>query len=107
MPPAESHTPLKASLAELADISSLSPDAGDADDAEARRALAAELDPLPSFDIPLDRPVTTAAAIAAELAASGPAMRHVTGAAGGAPALLLRAITHKTKRRIVAIPPDV
>src|SRR5579862_6699981 len=93
------HAPLHASLAEIAGVSELS--------APVDAPLpSADLDPLPSFEVPIDRRVVTARALAAAAAAAGPGTEHVTGVAGGAAALIIRALAHKTARRIVALTAD-
>lgn len=92
---------LTAPLAELADVPSLS------ELEHADRVDPHALDPLPSFELPLDRRVTDARALAVEAAAAGASMLHATGAEGGAPALVVRAITRQTKRRVVAVTADV
>jgi transcription-repair coupling factor (superfamily II helicase) len=91
--------PLQASLAEIAGVSEL-------EAPEPPRAPGADLDPLPSFEVPTDRRVVTTRAIAARAAAAGPGATHVTGVAGGAAALIVRALAQRTKRRIVAITAD-
>jgi transcription-repair coupling factor (superfamily II helicase) len=102
---------LTASLGELAgaedlDLESLS--GGDDDDHGRER----DLEPLPSFDLPVDRRVVTAAQLASATAAAGPGASHVTGVAGGAPALVVRALAALSTpggaapRKIVAITPD-
>ncbi len=94
--------PLRASLGEIAKTSA--------------HALAEELAPsaapipgeaLPSFDLPTDRPITTTRALAAELAQNKAAgVLHAAGAMGGATALVLRALSQKTRTRIIAITKD-
>lgn len=90
--------PLKATLAEIAEIEDL-------------RAIdpAPELpqEPLPSFEIPSDRPVTTARAIGTRVAFAGPSVHHITGVTGGASALVVRGIARRTKRKIVAVTADI
>ncbi len=97
--PASSHAPLHASLAEIAGVPELSTPL------EAP-APAPELDPLPSFEVPTDRRVVTTRALAAAIATAGPGAHHVTGVAGGAAALVARALAQRTKRRIVAVTAD-
>ncbi len=62
-------------------------------------------DPLPSIEIPDDRPVITIADLAAS-AIKNRGATSVTGAAQGITALLLRKLVTKHKRRVVAITPD-
>jgi transcription-repair coupling factor (superfamily II helicase) len=65
-----------------------------------------DLAPLPSFDLPIDRRLATARDLAATVAAARAGVTHVTGVAGGATALVIRAITEKTKRHVIAITAD-
>ena len=99
-PTADNRGSLTARLAELAEVDTI--DLGGAVD----EALGAELDPLPSFEVPTDRRVITARDLAAA-ALGSPREHHVTGAYGGAAALALRALALQTKRKIVAITADV
>ena len=96
--------PLTASLGELAgtedfDLDSLA--GSDEGDEQAR-----DLEPLPSFELPTDRRVITAAQLAAATAATRSGTTHVTGVAGGAPALVVRALAATGSRKIVALTPD-
>jgi transcription-repair coupling factor (superfamily II helicase) len=102
--PGASDASLTAKLAELAGI-------GDSDEHLERTRLnhdgrAAELDPLPSFDVPADRPVVTARDVASNVARSARGPTHVTGVAGGASALVVRALAQANKRRVVAATAD-
>ncbi|MFT3765785.1 MAG: transcription-repair coupling factor [Minicystis sp.] len=101
MPAAPTTGSLKASLAEIADVTQLDlvPD-------EPASAVA-ELEPLPSFEVPLDRRVISAADLAAAVAGSTARIHHATGAFGGASALVLRALSQRTKRKIVVLTADV
>jgi transcription-repair coupling factor (superfamily II helicase) len=92
--------PLQASLAELAGVSEL------ALDDDETTSPPAPLDPLPSFELPTDRRVTTARALASAIAAAPPGTHHVTGVAGGAPGLVVRALARQTKRKIIALTAD-
>jgi transcription-repair coupling factor (superfamily II helicase) len=101
MPAAPNHAgSLKASLAELASLDALTLP-------EEPAAPEVELEALPSFEIPADRRVVTTREVAAALAASPRGAHHVTGASGGATALVLRAVAQKTRRRVVALTADV
>jgi transcription-repair coupling factor (superfamily II helicase) len=100
VPAAPNNAPLTASLAEMADVSTL-------DLHEEPEATLADLDPLPSFEVPTDRRVVTARDLAASVADAGAGARHATGAYGGATALVTRALAQRTKRRIVAVTADV
>jgi transcription-repair coupling factor (superfamily II helicase) len=94
---APSPGPLKASFAELA---------GPLDLPAEDEPAPPELEPLPTLDLPADRPVTTTRDLAAAVGASRSGVTHVTGAAGSAAALLVRALTRAGKRRIVAVTAD-
>ena len=74
---------------------------------EDERERADELEPLASFDVPTDRRVITAREVAARAEAAGARSLHVTGATGGATGLVVRALAAATKRKIVALTPDV
>ncbi|APR87999.1 Transcription-repair coupling factor [Minicystis rosea] len=100
MPAAPNTGSLKASLAELTHLTAL-------DLAPEEPAPAADLDPIPSFDVPIDRRVVTAAELATAIAGAGARAHHATGAFGGATGLVLRALAQRTKRRIVALTADV
>src|SRR4051812_295496 len=97
---------LTASLAEHVGDLTL-PDDGD----EGR--IHADLDPLPSLELPEDRRVITlrelaaSAASAARSGAGGRQVLHATGAAPGATALLLRSLVVGQKKRVVALTADV
>ena len=65
-----------------------------------------ELDPLPSWDLPADRPIVTARDLAAR-AAEGARLVHAAGAAPGATALVVRGLVAGQKRRVVAITADL
>ncbi len=62
---------------------------------------------LPSFDLPTDRRVITASALAAQTLAAGAGAAHVTGVAGGAPALVVRALASQGRRKVIAVTPDL
>ncbi len=101
MPPAvapPSTAPLTAKLGELAELESLTLDEGEGEP-------SAELEPLPSFDLPTDRQVVTARTLAGAVS-SGAGVTHVTGVAGAASALVVRALAHKSRRRVVAVTAD-
>lgn len=90
--------PLHATFAEIAGLDSLelprSPNPAIPDEV------------LPSYELPSDRPITTARSLATlALASSGP--HHVVSAVGSAPALILRALAKSTKRKIIAITSDI
>jgi transcription-repair coupling factor (superfamily II helicase) len=98
---------LTASLGELASLDALP---GEIEAPEA----SIELEPLPSLELPADRRVTTARELAASAVATDGAAdgapagtHHVTGAAGCASALVVRALAHRTKRRVVAVTADI
>ncbi len=98
--PSAPSAPLTAKLAELAELDDLR---APVDEGEP----PAELEPLPSFDLPTDRRVITARTLAAALAgAARSGVTHVTGVAGAASALVVRALARKAKRRVVAITAD-
>ena len=101
MPAAPNNGPLQATLAELADIDSLElieePEGDD----------TAALDPLPSLEVPEDRRIITARELASSLTAAGAGAHHVAGVHGGAPALVVRALATRSKRRVVALTADV
>ncbi len=91
---------LTASLGEW--VGDLSPpeEPEEPDDSEAN-----ERDPLPSWDLPSDRPIVTVRDLAAR--ASAGRVVHAAGAAPGATALLVRGLVTLQKRRVVAITADV
>ncbi|MBK9265219.1 MAG: transcription-repair coupling factor [Polyangiaceae bacterium] len=90
--------PLRASFAEIAGLESLELPRSDAP------IVPEEI--LPSYELPSDRPITTARdTAAAALASPGP--HHVVSAVGSAPALVLRALAKSTKRKIIAITADI
>lgn len=93
--------PLTASLGELAGASDLELDIPADDDHERER------EPLPSFELPTSRRVITTAQLAATITESGAGTAHVTGVAGGAPALVVRALAAQTRRKIIAVTPDL
>jgi transcription-repair coupling factor (superfamily II helicase) len=93
--------PLQASLGELADLDLLDLHAHDPEEA------AAELDPLPTFDLPTDRRVTTAAELAAAVLGAPAGLQHAAGVFGGAAALVARALARRTRRKLVAVTADV
>jgi transcription-repair coupling factor (superfamily II helicase) len=64
---------------------------------------------LASLDLPTDRRIITTREVAAEAMASSARALHVTGAAGGATGLVLRALVSHggAKRKVVALTPDV
>jgi transcription-repair coupling factor (superfamily II helicase) len=99
-PRAAAGRPLTASFGELAGADDLDLDtlAGD--------EPSPGLEPLPSFDLPLDRRVITTAALATAAAAAEKATLHVTGVAGGAPGLVVRALAALGRRKIIAVTPD-
>ena len=97
--PAAPSAPLTAKLAELADLDELLAEADEP-------GAPAELEPLPSFDVPADRRVVDARSLAATVAAAKAGATHVSGAAGCASALVVRALARKTRRRIVAVTAD-
>ncbi|MFO0761071.1 MAG: transcription-repair coupling factor, partial [Byssovorax sp.] len=70
-------------------------------------ARATALDPLPSLDLPTDRPIATLAAVAAPLADKTSGAVHLTGAAGSAAALLVRSLCRRTRRHVVAVTADI
>ncbi|HVY49739.1 MAG TPA: CarD family transcriptional regulator, partial [Minicystis sp.] len=88
---------LKASIAEIAGPIEVRRDDG----------AEPELDVLPSFEAPSDRPLTTARSLADRALAGGRSTLHATGVAGGAAGLVLRALARQEKRRIVAVAADV
>jgi transcription-repair coupling factor (superfamily II helicase) len=102
-PRASAGRPLTASFGELAGAEDLALDALDSD------GPSPDLEPLPSFDLPTDRRVVTAAALAAQTLAAGSeaGTLHVTGVAGGAPALVVRALASAGRRKIIAVTPDL
>ena len=65
-----------------------------------------EIDPLPSLDVPEDRPVVTVRDVAARVLRDEGA-QHVTGAAPGATALVLRHLVTTQKRRVIAVTADL
>src|SRR6185503_14301641 len=67
---------------------------------------APELDVLPSFEVPLDRPIVTTRELAVRARTAGAEVLHATGAAGGTTGLVLRALA-AGKRRVVAVTPDL
>ncbi len=90
--------PLRASFAELAGLESL----------ELPRPTVPSVpeEVLPSYELPSDRPVTTARGIASAVTAkAGP--HHVTSVVGSASALVLRTLAKSTRRRIVAVTADI
>ncbi|HVK65207.1 MAG TPA: transcription-repair coupling factor [Polyangium sp.] len=90
---------LRASLGEIAGVEAL--------DLELDSPEAAPLEPLPSYELPLDRPITTTRDLATRvLGAKGPTV-HVVSVAGGATALVLRALAKATRRKILAITADL
>ena len=95
--------PLTASLGELTGASDLDLESLTGDEP----ALDLEREPLPSFELPTDRRVVTTAVIAAAISASGAGLTHVTGVAGGAPALVVRALAASARRKIIAVTPDL
>src|SRR5690348_10022931 len=96
--------PLHASLAELAGTSleDLAPEPDDAPESG-----SGEIAAIPSFDLPTDRRVVTARGLAAEIAKARASVTHVTGAAGGAAGLVLRALAEKAGRPVIAVTADV
>jgi transcription-repair coupling factor (superfamily II helicase) len=73
-----------------------------------------ELEPLPSWELPTDRPLVTARDLAAQSSAAArdvrrsfPRVIHAAGAAPGATALVVRALAVAQKRCVVAITADV
>ncbi|MEZ4293378.1 MAG: transcription-repair coupling factor [Polyangiaceae bacterium] len=76
-----------------------------AEDPEIEADPTSELDPLPSWDLPEDRPLVTARALASRAAPA--TVVHAAGAAPGATALLLRSLVAGRKRRVVAVTADV
>jgi transcription-repair coupling factor (superfamily II helicase) len=94
------HGELKVPLGEIAGSLALADATPDAID-------AADLDPLPSFEAPSDRPLTTARALALQAQAAGPGAIHATGAAGSLSGLVLRALANAGSRRVVAVTGDV
>lgn len=89
--------PLHATFAEITGFGSL----------ELPRAVTPTIpeEVLPSYELPSDRVVTTARDLATTtLASKGP--HHVVSCVGSAPALVLRALTKSTKRKIIAITSD-
>src|SRR3984957_1906775 len=98
--PAPAQAPLTATFADLAGVDEL---VAEPDEPEPE----AELEPLPSFDLPSDRRVITARDVAASVAATPAGTLHVAGVAGSAAALVVRALAKKTKRRIVAVTADI
>ena len=99
--PSASAAPLTAKLAELADLDELTLEPSEPDEVE--------LEPLPSFDLPSDRPIVTARAIAAAVLGpdgEAPRVTHLTGVSGGAGALVVRALARKSRRRVVAVTAD-
>ena len=101
-PRAAAGRPLTASFGELAGAEDLDLDALSNGDEP-----SPELEPLPSFELPTDRRVVTAAALAAATLAAGAGTAHVTGVAGGAPALVVRALAALARRKIIAVTPDL
>jgi transcription-repair coupling factor (superfamily II helicase) len=99
--PAAHDAPLTAKLAELADLDELRAEPVDDDPG------AHTLDPLPSFDLPHDRPVVTARDVVRAAAAAPRGTTHVTGVVGGASALVVRALARGLSRRVVAVTADV
>jgi len=99
--PSHAGAPLHASLGEIAGIDALELDR------EEQEAPSGPGEPLPSFDLPTDRPITTTHRLAAELAGSSGRTVHVVSVAGGAAGLLLRALTKVTRRKIVAVTADM
>lgn len=92
-----SNGPLHATFAEISGLESLELPR------PAAPAIPEEI--LPSYELPSDRTVITARDLAtATLASAGP--HHVVSCVGSAPALVLRALTKATKRKIIAITSD-
>jgi transcription-repair coupling factor (superfamily II helicase) len=100
MPAALNNGPLTAKFAELAELAELP-------SVEAEAEPAVDLDPLPSFELPTDRRVVTARDLAASIADVTAGVSHVTGTAGCASALVVRALARRTKRKIVALTADI
>ncbi len=108
--PAAPQAPLTATFADLAGLDDLQLDAGE----PAGLDPATALDPLPSYEVPTDRRVIAARDLAAAVArapaeaASREArhVHHVTGAAGSASALVVRALARRAGRKIVAVTAD-
>jgi transcription-repair coupling factor (superfamily II helicase) len=65
-------------------------------------AEAPEAEVIPTFELPLDRPVIDATKLAKQ-AANGVGTTHITGVAGAGSALVLRALARATNRRVVAV----
>jgi transcription-repair coupling factor (superfamily II helicase) len=105
MPPASDSStagaPLRASLGEIAGLDALELDQDDRDE----QALPVE--PLPSYELPVDRRIITARELAQGLARSPQGLMHVVSVAGGAAGLLLRALTRETRRKIIAVTADL
>jgi transcription-repair coupling factor (superfamily II helicase) len=98
--PAATSAPLTAKLSELADLDEILAEPGEPE-------APADLEPLPSFDLPTDRRVVDTRTLAASLVAARAGVTHVTGVAGAASGLCVRALAQKTRRRIVAVTADV
>jgi len=98
-PPPASERALTAPLADFTGALNLPENEPDLDD-------SLDPDPLPSLDLPEGRPLLSTRALASQT--TGPArVHHVTGAAPGATALLLRSLVIAQKKRVIAITPDV
>ncbi len=98
--------PLTATFGEMAgDLADLDDGAEDADGAE--DGQAADPDLLAGLELPFDRRVITAREVASNAAGLSASALHVTGAAGSAAGLVLRALARSSRRKLVAITPDV
>jgi transcription-repair coupling factor (superfamily II helicase) len=91
--------PLHAPLGEIAGVDALELDRPETE------PLA--LEPRPSYELPIDRSITTTRDIAAEVARAKARSIHVVGVAGGAAALVVRALAKATGRKIVAVTADL
>jgi len=94
----EGEVGLHASLGEIAGIDALELD---------RPEETSLREPLPSFELPLDRPLTTTRDLAKSVAGNGARTAHVVSVSGGATALVLRALAKATRRKIVAVTADL
>ena len=68
-----------------------------------RATVADELEPLPSFEVPADRPVVTVRDLAGKMMGEGAWASHVTGVAGCASALIVRALVQRAPRHVVVV----
>jgi transcription-repair coupling factor (superfamily II helicase) len=98
--------PLTATLGEIAGDSELADLLDDDADGE-QDGEGADPELLVALELPFDRRVITARDIAASAAGLAASALHVTGASGSAAGLVLRALVKSSRRKLVAVTPDV